>query len=247
MKNLLKNFPVRIKLIVSHGTIALLAMLCAAVALLGIAGLISNLRTVREDAMFCVDAAGELMYSAADIERSILGVAVEETDEHYDMLEESINGDVETINAAFSTLSTHLQDFTDSQEIYDQLQQINQLYVESESVRQEIMDDLKNGKYSSALDLYLENYRISLSRMIIASGELKAMISDAADEYCSKVLKVNNKGVIVILILIIVCLAIGTYLTRVISVSIRLPVNQLMEVSEQMKEGNLSVAESITL
>lgn len=246
MKKMIRNFPIRWKMVTSHGLIALLSLFCAIVALTGIAGLIVNLRTIHEDAMACVDAAGELMFSAADIERSILGVISEQTIEHLDRLETAIDGDVEAINAAFSVLTTHLPEFSDSQEINELKQQINQLFTESEPVRQEIMNHLRNSKYSEAHKLYLENYRISLSRMIIAANNMKPLISDDANTYCVRVLHTNNIGVVIIITLIVISLLLGIYLAHIVSDSVRLPVKQLMEASEQMKEGNLSVAETIT-
>ncbi len=246
MKKALKNLTIRVKMIVSHGLIALLGILCAAVALIGIAGLIANLRTVHEDAMASMEAAGNLMCASADIERSILGIISENSIEHLDMMEDSVNSDVESINEAFSTLSEHLTQFKAPLEAYEKQNLIARLFTESEPVRLQIMELLKTNKLDEAHALYLENYRISLSRIFIASGELKSMISDAASNYCATALKTNNVGVIVIIALIFVSLILGTFLASTVSASIRLPVTQLMNASEQMKEGNLAVADSIT-
>ncbi len=246
MKKMLKKIPIRLKMITSHGLIALLSTFCVAVALLGIAGLINNLRTVHEDAMSCVEAAGDLMFAPADIERSILGIISEKTSAHYDMLETAINTDVDNINAAFSTLGTHLQKFSDSQEINELIQQVQQLFTESEPVRQQIMEHIQNKKFDQAHNLYLQLYRVSLSRMVIAANEMQSLISSEANAYCAKALRMNNMGVLVILALVIISLMLGTYLAHIVSDAVRLPVKQLMEASEQMKEGNLAVADSIT-
>jgi len=108
------------------------------------------------------------------------------------------------------------------------------------------MDHIKNKKFDQAHNLYLQLYRVSLSRMVIAANELQALISSEANNYCARALRMNNIGVVVIISMIVICLLLGTYLTHIVSDSIRLPVKQLMEASEQMKEGNLAVAENIT-
>lgn len=61
--------------------------------------------------MSCVEAAGDLMYASADIERSILGIISEESTEHHDMLQDSLNADSAAIAAAFDTLDAHLSAF----------------------------------------------------------------------------------------------------------------------------------------
>lgn len=246
MKKTLKNKSIRMKMITSHGLIALLSVLCSAVALIGIAGLIANLTTVHEDAMACVDAAGDLMYSAVDIERSILSIISDQSNEHYSTLESSINGDVESISSAITVLTNHLPEFTNSQEIDNLLSEISSLFSESESSRRQVMDELKNGKLSNAHTLYLDRYRTPLKHLISAASEMKTQISGAANTYCVNALQTNNIGVLVILVLIVISLLLGTYLAHIVSDSIRLPVRQLMEASEEMKKGNLSVSDSIT-
>lgn len=246
MKQMLKDFSIRRKMITSHGMIAILSIVCVAVAIVGIVGLIANLKTVHEDTTVCVDAVGDLMFSVTDVERSILGTIASESNEYFGTMETTVNNDVELINTSFSVLDTHLQEFTDSQEIRDLLLQIKQLFKDSESVRLEIMNHLQSSNYKEAHKLYLENYRVSTNRMINAAMEAKSLISSAASTYCSTALKVNNIGVIVILGMSFINLMLGTYLTHLVSDSVRLPVKQLMEASEQMKQGNLAVAKSIT-
>lgn len=246
MKKFLKNLSIRKKLITSHGIIALLSLICAALALCGIAGLIANLMTIQEDAMSCVEAAGDLMYASADIERSILGIISDGSTEYYSRLEESVRLDATEIRTAFDTLETALDDFRADQTAGPLYEQIYQLYEESEPVLSKIMTYLKNGDFSSAHALYLSDYRISLSRIITSAGEMESMIFKAANDYCLNALQVNNSGVVVIMVLIVLSLFLGVYLTHLVSDSIRLPVRELMGVSAEMREGHLSAANSIT-
>jgi hypothetical protein len=111
MKQLLKNLSIRKKMITSHGIIALLSLFCAILALRGIGGLLNDLNTIQKDAMYCVEAAGNLMYASADIERSILGIISDGSTEHYSRLEQTINEDITDIKAAFTTLETALTAF----------------------------------------------------------------------------------------------------------------------------------------
>ena len=246
MKALLKNLSIRKKLITSHGIIALLAVLCAVTALFGIKGLIANLTTIQEDAMSCVKAAGDLMYASADIERSILGFFSDGSTEHYSRLEDTINADVNTIKAALTTLDISLTAFHAEESAGPLCTQLSQLFKGSEAVRSRIMAHLKNNDFNSAYALYLSDYRVNLSRTILSAGELETIISTAADGYCLNALRTNNIGVIAIIILIVLSLILGTYLTRIVSKSIRLPVKELMEVSAEMREGHLSAAKNIT-
>ena len=246
MKKLLKNLSVRKKLITSHGTIAVLSLICVTLALTGIAGLIANLTTIQRDAMSCVEAAGNLMYASADIERSILGIISDGTTENYGRLEKTVNDDVDSIKTALITMENALADFHADEPTETLRANISQLFEDSEAVRSQILLYLRNGDFDAAHALYLSDYRVSLSRIIIAAGELEPIISEAANAYCSESLRVNNIGVIVVIILSIFSLILGAYLAHVVSDSIRLPVKELMDVSAEMREGHLSAAKKIT-
>ena len=246
MKALLKNLSIRKKLITSHGIIALLAVLCAVTALFGIKGLIANLTTIQEDAMNCVESACNLMYASADIERSILGFISDGSSEHYSRLEDTINADTNATKAALAILDNSLGAFHTEEAADSLCTQLSQLFEESEPVRSRIMEHLKNNDFDSAHALYLSEYRYSLSHIITSAGELEVIISAAADDYCLNALRVNNIGVVVIIFLIVLSLILGTYLTHIVSKSIRLPVNELIEISSEMRDGHLSAAQKIT-
>ena len=246
MKKLLKNFSIRKKMITSHGTIALLGVFCVAIAVTGIAGLINNLTTLQKDAIVSVEAVGNLMYANVDIERSILGVFSEGSLEHYDMFKEVVEQDAADIKQSLIDLDTHLTAFVKNSEMEKAIADLQKMVDNSEKERLQIMNYIKAGNFAAAEDVYMDSYRVSTSRIITVAGELKTDISEAKDAYCAEVLRVNNMGVIVIVILVVVCLIVGTVLTHFVSDSVRLPVEQLMEVSEQMKEGKLSAAELIT-
>lgn len=246
MKKLLKNFSVRKKLITSHGAIAVLSVICVALALSGIAGLISNLTTIQKDAMSCMEAAGKLKFSAADIERSILGIISDGTTEHYDLLEKTVNDDATAIKAAFTTLENALTSFRAEKDAGPLRTQLSQLFQESEAVRSKIMAYIKESNFSAAHELYLTDYRISLSRIIFFAGDLEALISASANDYCLNALRVNNIGVVIIIALSVLSVILGAYMTHLVSDSIRLPVKELMDVSAEMREGHLSAAHKIT-
>ncbi|MBR6756426.1 MAG: hypothetical protein IKM15_05710 [Peptococcaceae bacterium] len=246
MKKLLKNFPIRLKMITSHGTIALLSVFCVMVALTGIAGLINNLTTIQEDGIASVEAAGDLMYGSANIERSILGILSESTSEHYDMFKEEVDSNIANMEQAFAVLETHLGSFAKTGELENACLELQKMVDASEHERLQIMNYIQAGDFAAAEKIYMESYRVSLRHIVLAAGEMKADINEAVDVYCAEVLRVNNIGVITIIALAMLCLIIGIVLTHIVSDSVRLPVKQLMEVSEQMKEGKLSAAELIT-
>ena len=246
MKKLLKNFPIRLKMITSHGTIALLSVFCVMVALTGIAGLINNLTTIQEDGIASVEAAGDLMYGSANIERSILGILSESTSEHYDMFKEEVDSNIANMEQAFAVLENHLGSFAKTGELENARLELRKMVDASEHERLQIMNYIQAGDFAAAEKIYMESYRVSLRHIVLAAGEMKADINEAVDVYCAEVLRVNNIGVITIIALAMLCLIIGIVLTHIVSDSVRLPVKQLMEVSEQMKEGKLSAAELIT-
>ena len=154
MKKLLKNFSIRQKMITSHGIIALLAVFCSVLALFGIAGLIANLTTIQEDAMSCVEAAGDLMYASADMERSILSVISEASTEHYSALEQGINADIALIEAAFDTLEQHLSAFHAEETAAPLCKELSQLFETGEAVRSKIMNHIKAEDFAAAHELY---------------------------------------------------------------------------------------------
>ena len=140
MKKLLKNFPIRLKMITSHGTIALLSVFCVMVALTGIAGLINNLTTIQEDGIASVEAAGDLMYGSANIERSILGILSESTSEHYDMFKEEVDSNIANMEQAFAVLENHLGSFAKTGELENARLELRKMVDASEHERLQIMN-----------------------------------------------------------------------------------------------------------
>ena len=242
--NFFKNLGIRKKLVVSHGLIALMAL---AVAIFGLGGIqLSSYRLadLQEGPMTATEAVGDLLFASADLQRVTTAMIMASSQpDVLPALEQTMQEDVALMNNTSRILYDSLQEYADAIAI---VEDIGSVIAASGDQRLAVLDRMENGTPAEANTTYQQGYRQSLIELQNRSTELKARIEAISQEQYQQALTMNNTLNIVMLILIVLSLSSGAVLASVVSASIRKPVQQIVDASAQMQQGNLAVADQIT-
>ena len=245
MQKLLHNLSLRKKMIVSHGTLGLLAMLVALIALTSIVLMLRNYTKFQEGPIASTEAVGSVLFYSSDIKGGITGVLSQSSNDYFDSFHEMMAADAEAIETAIQTLKTSLV-YADSDEATALVENLDKSFTSGEAVRTKIMSAIQRGDFAQASNLYGMEYRVVIQDIQTTATELKVLVGESNNTLYHFCLKKANEAVMFIIVASVVCLFLGFLMTRVVSKCIRLPVQELMRISEEMKDGNLSVADSIT-
>lgn len=245
MQKLLHNLSLRKKMVVSHGLLGLLALLVAMIGLMCITLMLGNYTEFREGPIASTAAVGDVLYYSGDIKGGITGVLSQKSNAYFDSFNEMMTADAEVIKSAIQTLKTSL-DYADSADAIALVDSMEQTFTSGETVRAQIMSAIRAGNFDQAATLYGMEYRVIIQDIQTTAKELKVLVNESNDTFFHFCLKKANEGVTFLLISMVVCLSLGFLMTRVVSRAVRVPVQQLMNISEEMKNGHLSVADTIT-
>lgn len=245
MQKLFQNLKLRTKLIVSHGLLGVLALLLTLVGLLAISQMISNMAEMHNGALKSTAAVGDVLYYIGDIKGNITGTISQRSNAYFDAIEKMMNGNAEALAASIETLKTSLE-FTNSTEAEQLVAAIDTSFSNGESVRKQILSAIGAGDFDSATMLYGTNYILTISDIQTNAKALKVIVDESSLAYFSSRQMQGNYAILFLLAVLVICLAAGALMTIFIIRAIRVPVQQLQKVSEEMKNGNLSVADMIT-
>lgn len=242
--NFFKNLTIRKKLIVSHGLIALMALIVAIFGLVGIQLSSYRLADLQKGPMTATEAAGDLLFATADLQRvtTVMIMASNQPDV-LPALEQTMEDDVKLMSDASYTLYDSLQDYADAIAI---VEDIGSVIESSGEQRIAVLDKMANGTPAEANATYQQGYRQSLIELQNRSNDLKALIQTISQDQYQQALTMNNTLNIFMLIMMVLALSVGAILASVVSASIRKPVQQIVDASAQMQQGNLAVADQIT-
>ena len=241
-----KNFPVRTKLILSHGLIAVLALIIATFGLLGVSLSAGRQERAQTVSVASTQAVGDIMYATADLQRvmtAMIMVPANMADQLLPPLEEAMNTDVALMGAAAGALYTSLAEHPDAVAL---VEQIGGLIATSGDQRQAVLDIIAKGDSNVANQTYQQGYRQTLMQIQTMATELRGMVEGiTAGDYADS-LQTNATMTVLLLALTAFAMVSSVVYTIVVSNSIRKPVQQLVDASAQMQQGNLAVADSIT-
>ena len=245
MKKFLTNITIRKKMIVSHGTIALLAVFVTMIGLLGISTLTDRMNGMYTGPVTCTEAVGEVLYYSSDIKGGITDALSQRSNSGYDSLRQMMEEDAKMVSAAISTLKSSLE-YADDPQAMQLIQKLEQSFTNAEAVRGKIMSAIQSGDFNQASNLYRTEYQVILEEIQTNAKDLKSMVDHSTYTYYESSVRKSNILVVVIIVLAVICLILGTTLTHFVTAAVRVPVRQLMDASVEMKNGNLTVADAIT-
>lgn len=230
----LKDVGIAKKLVFSHGLIICFAVVIIITCVFGMTTISSYLSGLYEGPMTSVDVVGDLLYGASDMQRTMLWSILKEDERDYSEFEREVQTNVELMSSSIATMKGSLINESNKK----LLSEIENCMASASSLRTEIMDDIKVGRYTEATNSYLQ-YSEYINEIKSIAEELNEEIRATGLEYEDNALRVSITLIIVAVALLVVSFIASVYIVRSIIHMIVEPVKQLMDVAEEMHEGNM--------
>ena len=242
----LKNWPISKKLGFSFGIIIVTTFILIATLLIGMKAIESRLVKLYEGSTMNIHYSSELYYPQLDIQRAVnrtMAEGEEKLDEMYPQLEETINKNLVIMDEAYAFLEDNLL----TQEDRDRLEAINtKLNEEVTGCREEVLRLLKVGDFDAAREYNNSYYKPSVDEVKVMIEDLEVSIMDTAGDYENAAVTLAVVMIIIGIALLLIITTIAVSLARKVTHGITTPIEQIVEASKKMREGDLSGAEHIT-
>lgn len=238
-----KNYPIKKKLIFSHGIIVAVSVVITIVLLMGMLTITAKVDDLYKRPMQSIVAIGDVKYGVNDVLRAMDRMLAEEKRdraEAYELLETDVEKDVEDIINGMEVLEKTLLT-KEGKEMLSRIQEDVEL---GEKIRPQVMKALKAGS-PDAYDLCFNQYLPKVQEIDSLADELSQQILASAENYYS-----SAKTTCLILIvvgcgLVIAGVTIALYITRRVTDAIVDPIKQITVASERMYKGDMSAGEEI--
>ena len=241
-----KNWPMKKKLLVSHGTIIVFTAIVSAMLILGMQLIETRLSQLHTGPMMNLYYSGQLYYPQIDIQRAVnrmMAEGVDHLEEMYPQLEETINKNLNLMDEAYAFLDKNLL----TEEDRNTLHEVNEILTNTVTkYRLEVLRLLKAGDFEAAREYNNTYYKPSVDTTKHIIEELELSVLDTANTYAtsSKTLSavLTLIGIALVIIVIIVAFSIALNVTA----GIVKPIAEIVEVAHMMNQGDLSGADKIT-
>lgn len=240
-----KNWPIKKKLVFSHGSIIVSTFVLIVVLLCSMKYMESRLVKLYEGPTKNIEYSSQLYYPQIDIQRIVnrlMAEGAEQLDELYPQLEEDINTDLTLIDEAYAVLKENLL----TEEDRALLEEINDKLVnEITEHREKVLGYLKTGDFDSAREYNNSYYKPSVDEIKVQIEELEASIDETASDYRQSAARTAIVmmiiGIIMLILITAVAVAVATKVTNAISV----PVKELTDAAGIMYSGDMSAAKLV--
>lgn len=241
----LKSWPIRKKLLFSHGSIIISTFVLIVVLISSMVYIESRLVKLYEGPTVNIKYANQLYYPQIDIQRAVnraMAEGVENLDEIYPNVEESINKDLALIDEAYQALHGNLLE----KENEALLEDINdKLTNEITPYREQVLEYLKAGDFDAAREYNNTYYKPAVDGIKDEIAELEAAINEVAANYRQSsgraAVAMVILGVVMLIAITAAAVTIAAKVTKLISV----PVKELTDAAEIMYTGDMSAAKMV--
>lgn len=233
-----ENFPIRLKMIISHGILGVLAMIVAITGILAIRNQTSNAEKIHTESSY-LKGIEEIRYALTDMEKS---VALSMLNVQDGTLHDAIESDAAFIMEGARALQASLQGTSGEGMMAGYIAMLG----EEEEVREQLLGMLETGDAKGAHALYEASYAGLMDELENMTQQLYAAAEGFAEGYYMSAIREGKISVGVVIGLSILCLLTGYLIVRIVSRIIRTPIQQIKDASERMRYGDLSASELIT-
>ena len=248
--NFFKNLPVRAKLILSHSLIVFMTLLVAGTGIYGVVLSANRMDRMQNISVACTQAVGDIMYSTADLQRVTSEmISSAKKPEFLPPLQELMMADVARMAAAAETLYTALPNHPDIHlypDMIPKVEEIGTLIATSGEQRQGILDIVATGNTNQAYTTYQQGYYLTLVQIQSVSAEMRSMVETLTTYDYNDCIEFNNVLNAILIGITILALSTGIVAAFTVARNIRNPIQQLVDASVQMQQGNLAVADDLT-
>ncbi len=241
-----KNWPMKKKLIVSHGSIIVFTVIVSVMLIMGMQLIDNRLMQLHSGPTMNLYYSAQLYYPQIDIQRAVnrmMAEGVDSLDEMYPQLEDTVNKNLKIINNAYSFLSKNLL----TEENKDTLEEINEILEKKVTgYRVEVLRLLKNGEFEAAREYNNTYYKPAVDDVKAMIEELDASVLATADNYAESSKTLSNVLTIVGVVLVLIVIGVALNIAIKVTDGIVNPVAEVVEVAKMMNQGDLSGADKIT-
>lgn len=234
------DYPLKKKLLISHGIIVLLSMIITIVLLSGMVFIKGKVDGLYERPLKNIDAVGDIRYGVVDVLRAMDRIIAEDqrdSKEAYELMEADVEEDVELILAGIETLKSGLM----TGEGTDLLNQIIAAVDNGEAIRPRVMEALKEDSGSAeAYDLCFNEYLPEVEGIAELTDELETQIRNTATEYYQSARIQSFIYIVLGICLVAVGVVLAVVITAKVTRAIVVPLKQLTDVSIRLHEGDMS-------
>ena len=245
------NLPIRMKLILSHGLIVFLALIIAGAGFYGVILSANRMDRMQNVNVAATQAIGDIMYATNDLQlvtTTMITLPTSKAD-LLPPLEKSMADDVALMGSAAQALYEGIAvhpDIDKNPDILPKIEEIGGLIATSGEQRLAVLDIKASGDANGAYQAYQTGYSQTLVQIQTMATELRGMIQTLTTEDYADCVQTNVELAVGLAIATALALVAGIASSLAVSRNIRNPIQQLVDVSAQMQQGNLAVADDIT-
>lgn len=237
-----KNWPIKKKLLFSHGSIIVSTFVLIVILLCSMMYVESRLVKLYEGPTTNIEYSSQLYYPQIDIQRGInrvMAEGAENIDENYLQLEADINSDLELMDEAYKVLHDNLL----TQEDRMLLEEINaKLANEVTGYRETVMGYLKQGDFDAAREYNNTYYKPAVDAIKQQIEELEESIDETAADYCQSAARTAIIMLALGVFMLIAITAIAVTISAKVTSAISVPVKELTDAAGIMYSGDMSAA-----
>lgn len=240
-----RNWSIKKKLLISHGSITVLAALVIIILIGGMVSIKSKVESIYNGPLTNIDSIGLLRHGLTDLQRAINRLMAEGAsgvEERYPTFEKTVVKDVEQLLAAVETLEAHLLTDENKAKLHEIVDKVD----EGEKIRPQLMELLKNGDFDGAYEMNYTIYIPITNEISSLAGELEDMIHETASGYYASS---ESSSMVLILIgvgMLVVGVAMSILITSRMTNAIVEPVNEIRDASQLLYKGDMSAGKLIT-
>ncbi len=234
-----QNFPIRLKLAISHSLLGALAVVVSMVGILAIKNQTNHAEQIYTESAYTKQVV-EIRYALTDMEKALAFSMLHAEDNTE--LKNAIETNAASALEGALVLQASLQGTSGEAMMNDFIAKLN----EAENLRMQMMNSIQAGDVHAAHELYEAFYANLLKELQDTTQELYTAVEGFSAGYYADAMREGKLSVYLVIALSILCLLSGYLIVRVVSRIIRMPILQLKEASESMSRGDLSVSERIT-
>lgn len=242
----LKNWPIKKKLTGSFGLIIVTTFILIVSLLIGMKVIQGKLVDFYEGPTMNIHYSAQLYYPQLDIQRAVnrvMAEGVENLDEMYPQLEETVNKNLKLMDDAYESLKKTII----SEENLEKLEAINTELTENVTPhRIEVLRLLESGDFEAAREYNNTYYKPAVDATKVLIEQLEDSIWTVADEFEHSAVVVAVVLIITGIVLLVAITVIAIILAGRVTRAITEPVAQLEAAAHQLRVGDLSKGNDLT-
>lgn len=245
LREKIKNYPIKRKLIATVGSITVLAVVVAVIILIGMQYITTNVRGIFEGPMTNMSDVNDVKYGLTDLQRAInrlLAEGGENLADRYATFEKTVEEDVNLVVSAVASMEKQFK----TTEGKNKLSQLQAKINEGENVRPQVMELLKSGKIDEAYTLNYDTYLPIVQEIKDLTAELEDIVNTNGQTYYHNSRTVSVVLLIVGVILIGLLFVGSMWSTKTLTAVLKEPIEQIANATQLMYQGDMSAGELIT-